>query len=91
MALYRRFGLNDRQIEIIAQGTLKRDYYYVSEMGRRLFQLALGPLALAFVGRTDPESVELLRSLEKQHGDQWVHEWLRINGDLKLSDYGVAA
>jgi len=27
MAIYRRFGLNDRQIEILARATPKRDYY----------------------------------------------------------------
>ncbi|HBO0762092.1 TPA: VirB4 family type IV secretion/conjugal transfer ATPase, partial [Pseudomonas aeruginosa] len=46
-ALYRRMGLNARQIEILAQAVPKRQYYYVSENGRRLYDLALGPLALA--------------------------------------------
>src|SRR3546814_3924573 len=46
--IYRRFGLNDRQIEIIASATPKRDYYCQSALGNRLFDLGLGPLALAF-------------------------------------------
>ena len=46
-AIYRRFGLNDRQIEIIARATPKRDYYCQSRRGNRLFELGLGPLALA--------------------------------------------
>ena len=29
-AIYRRFDLNDRQIEIIADAVPKRQYYYVS-------------------------------------------------------------
>src|SRR3546814_16024113 len=29
-AIYRRFGLNDRQIEILARATPKRDYYFQS-------------------------------------------------------------
>jgi type IV secretion system protein TrbE len=41
--LYRKFGLSDRQIDIVAEATPKRDYYYVSPLGRRLFQFALGP------------------------------------------------
>jgi type IV secretion system protein VirB4 len=44
---YRRFGLSDRQVEIIADATPKRHYYYVSPLGRRLFQFSLGPAALA--------------------------------------------
>ncbi|MGY2932132.1 type IV secretion/conjugal transfer VirB4 family ATPase [Bradyrhizobium sp. GM6.1] len=47
-AIYQRFGLNDRQIEIIARATPKRDYYCQSRRGNRLFELGLGPVALAF-------------------------------------------
>ncbi len=49
--LYRKFGLSDRQIDILAEATPKRDYYYVSPLGRRLFQFAVGPAALALSGR----------------------------------------
>ena len=42
-AIYRRFGLNDRQIEILARATPKRDYYCQSRRGNRLFELGLGP------------------------------------------------
>ncbi|MFN7835944.1 MAG: conjugal transfer protein TrbE, partial [Burkholderiaceae bacterium] len=88
--IYERMGLNKRQIEIIASAVPKRDYYYVSEKGRRLYQLALGPLALAFVGSTDKESIATIRKLEASHGDAWIHEWLRLKG-LSLNDYGVTA
>ena len=47
-AIYRRFGLNDRQIEILARATPKRDYYCQSRRGNRLFELGLGEVALAF-------------------------------------------
>src|SRR3546814_10805325 len=46
--IYQRFGLNDRQIEIIASATPKRDYYCQSALGNRLFDLGLGPVAFAF-------------------------------------------
>jgi type IV secretion system protein TrbE len=85
-ALYRRFGLNDRQIEIIAGGVPKRDYYYVSERGRRLYELALGPLALAFVGVSDKDTVLEVRKCEARFGTGWVDEWLRRRG-LTLSQY----
>lgn len=89
-ALYRRMGLNNRQIEIIATARPKREYYYVSESGRRLYDLALGPLALAFVGASDKESVAAIKKLEQQYGDAWVDEWLANRG-IALRDYGVAA
>lgn len=46
--IYRRFGLNDRQIEILSRATPKRDYYCQSRRGNRLFELGLGEVALAF-------------------------------------------
>jgi len=89
-ALYRRMGLNTRQIEILATAIPKRQYYCVSEAGRRLYDLALGPLALAFVGATDKESLATIQRLEAKYGDAWTHEWLASRG-LNLNDYGVTA
>ncbi|MEC4748611.1 VirB4 family type IV secretion/conjugal transfer ATPase [Methylomicrobium sp. Wu6] len=85
-ALYRRMGLNTRQIEILAKAIPKQQYYYVSENGRRLYDLALGPLALSFVGASDKESVAAIKNLEAKHGNEWVHVWLAGRG-LKLNDY----
>ncbi|WP_228892985.1 VirB4 family type IV secretion/conjugal transfer ATPase [Pseudoduganella aquatica] len=87
-ALYRRMGLNNRQIDILASAIPKQQYYFVSEQGRRLYELALGPLALAFIGATDKESVATIKALEAKHGEWWVHEWLASRG-LDLHDYGV--
>ena len=85
-ALYTRMGLNPRQIEILATAVPKRDYYFVSEKGRRLFDLAPGPLALAFVGVSDKDSVAAIRQLEQQHGEAWVREWLKSK-NLRLEDF----
>ena len=89
-ALYRQMGLNTKQIDIIATAIPKRQYYVVSEGGCRLYDAALGPLALAFAGATDPESIEQIKQLEEKHGDTWKDVWLASKG-LKLKDYGVAA
>ena len=78
--LYRRMGLNDTQIDIVARAIPKREYYYVSEKGRRLFDLALGPLALSFVGASDKESVATIRALENRYGEGWMDEWLKMRG-----------
>ena len=37
--IYEGFGLNSRQIEIVATAQPKRDYYYQSRLGNRLFDL----------------------------------------------------
>jgi type IV secretion/conjugal transfer VirB4 family ATPase len=89
-ALYRRMGLNKRQIEILATAIPKRQYYAMCEDGRRLYELALGPLALAFVGATDKESIAQIKQLEAKHGGAWVHQWL-ASRNLNLNDYMEAA
>tara|TARA_R110002126_G_scaffold11644_2_gene51851 strand:- start:8176 stop:10713 length:2538 start_codon:yes stop_codon:yes gene_type:complete len=88
--VYERMGLNPRQIDIIAQAQPKRDYYYVSEQGQRLYQLALGPLALAFVGATDPDSIARMKELEMQFGDTWVSHWILEKG-VDMNQLGVTA
>jgi type IV secretion system protein TrbE len=54
-AIYESFGLNARQIEIVATAQPKRDYYYQSRLGNRVFELGLGEVALAFAGASRPE------------------------------------
>ncbi|MEQ1611141.1 MAG: hypothetical protein ABL904_00190, partial [Hyphomicrobiaceae bacterium] len=53
--VYQRFGLNDRQVELIAHATPKRDYYAQTARGNRLFALGLGPLALALAATSSPD------------------------------------
>jgi type IV secretory pathway VirB4 component len=62
-AAYESFGLNPRQIELIARATPKRDYYLQSRRGNRLFDLALGRIALALCGASDPSSQQLIDRL----------------------------
>jgi type IV secretion system protein VirB4 len=59
-AAYERFGLNERQVELIARATPKRHYYLQSRQGNRLFELGLGPIALALCGASDPASQALI-------------------------------
>ena len=85
-ALYRRFGLNEREIEIVAGATPKREYYFRSEKGRRLISLELGPLALAFLGVSDKDSVAELGKCSAKYGSGWIAEWLRRKG-LSINEY----
>lgn len=76
--LYVDIGLNDRQIDIIANATPKRDYYILSPSGRRKVQLALGPQTLAFIGASDKESLARIKYLADAYGpDKWQHIWLQ--------------
>jgi type IV secretion system protein VirB4 len=85
-SLYKRMGLNSRQIDLLATAIPKRHYYSISEYGRRLFDFAIGPLAMAFVGSSDKDSLALIRKLEAVHGTGWITEWLALKG-LRLESY----
>lgn len=79
--IYQRFGLNDRQIEIIASATPKRDYYCQSALGNRLFDLGLGPLALAFAAASQRSDLNAITALLGAHGaDGFADAWLRHRG-----------
>ena len=78
MAIYRRFGLNDRQIEILARATPKRDYYCQSRRGNRLFELGLGEVALAFTAASSKADQALIEQVLAEHGrDNFVPGWLK--------------
>lgn len=77
-AIYRRFGLNDRQIEILARATPKRDYYCQSRRGNRLFELGLSELGLAFCAASSKSDQTLIANLVAEHGrDGFLAAWLR--------------
>jgi type IV secretion system protein VirB4 len=69
-AAYEGFGLNARQIELIARATPKRDYYLQSAQGNRLFDLDLGRIALALCGASDPASQRLIDRLLQEYGEE---------------------
>lgn len=75
--LYKIMGLNDRQIEMLAMATPKRDYYYMSPLGKRMFRLGLGPVSLAFVGASGKEDVATARHMVGTYGRRWPVEWLK--------------
>jgi len=80
-AAYERFGLNDRQIELIAAAQPKRDYYLQSRRGNRLFELALGPISLAFCGTSSPADQALIEQVLSVHGREgFAAAWLNAKG-----------
>ena len=79
--IYERFGLNPRQIEIIAHATPKQDYYVQTAQGNRLFELDLGSLALAICSAATQQDHKLMDQLLLDH-DQASFEtnFLRVKG-----------
>jgi type IV secretion system protein TrbE len=81
MSIYRRFGLSDRQIEIVASATSKRDYYCQSAAGNRLFELGLGEIALAFAATSSKSDQLRIAALVAEQGtERFASAWLRQRG-----------
>jgi type IV secretion system protein VirB4 len=79
-AVYERFGLNARQIEIIARATPKRDYYCQSRRGNRLVELGLGSVALALCASSDKAAHALIDELLRDGARPYFLEaWLYAN------------
>jgi type IV secretion system protein VirB4 len=77
-AIYRRFGLNDRQIEILARAMPKRDYYCQSRRGNRLFELGLGEVALALCAASAKTDQTAIARIVEEHGREgFLSAWLR--------------
>ncbi|WP_117191441.1 conjugal transfer protein TrbE [Rhizobium terrae] len=80
-AIYRRFGLNDRQIEILARAMPKRDYYCQSRRGNRLFELGLADVALALCATSSKTDQAAIDRIVTEHGREgFLAAWLRHRG-----------
>ncbi|MFP6517594.1 TraM recognition domain-containing protein, partial [Pseudomonas aeruginosa] len=78
--IYEGFGLNSRQIEIVATAQPKRDYYYQSRLGNRLFDLDLGPAVLAFAGASTPQDqrdIDAVLTVASTASSTFAAAWLR--------------
>lgn len=79
--LYRRCGLNDRQIYILARATPKRDYYCKSRRGNRLFDLGLGEITLAYTATSSKSDQAAISRTLGEHGREgFASAWLRERG-----------
>ncbi|WP_066827447.1 conjugal transfer protein TrbE [Sphingomonas mali] len=74
---YERFGLNERQVELVSRATPKRHYYLQSARGNRLFELGLGPIALALSGASGGNAQA---AMSEDAGDSFADPFLRNAG-----------
>jgi len=86
-ATYEGFGLNARQVELIARATPKRDYYVQCPDGNRLFDLDLGPVALAFCAAGSKADQKLMSEIHASAGaDRFASAWLEARGLVWAAD-----
>jgi len=79
--LYHGFGLNRRQLELIAFAAPKRAYYWRQPQGQRLFDLRLSGVALALCGAGSPEDQALIDAvLSRSDAVGFAREFLKAKG-----------
>lgn len=85
--IYKAFGLNERERQIVAGAIPKRQYYYKSLIGSRLFELSLGPVALAYCAASSKEDQQMaMRILAENGKDGFNAEWLKYKNLPQAAD-----
>ncbi len=83
--LYRGFGLNRRQLELIAFAAPRRSYYWRQPRGRRLFDLKLSGVALALCAAASPDDQALIdQVLARGDGQAFAREFLKAKGVIHV-------
>ncbi len=78
---YQAFGLTETETALLAGAQKKRDYYYRSPYGRRMFSLNMGPVALTFAGMSSPEDQRFMDRMSVEQGaENYAELLLRYRG-----------
>lgn len=86
LPLYTALSLNDRQIDLIVNARPKREYYMATGAGCRMFNLALTPVELAFLGSSSKEHIARIQELMQQYGNYWVEHWLKERAGQSMEE-----
>jgi type IV secretion system protein VirB4 len=65
----------------------KQHYYVINKLGRRLVNLGVGKVALAWVGVNGREERQVAESVMDEFPNTWPSEWLRLKGLAQWADY----
>lgn len=77
---YLRLGLNERQIQILAGATPKRQYYFESHRGNSLFDMGLGALELSIAAASTPKVKKEIHELYDRVGPtEFAVKYLEAN------------
>lgn len=79
--------LNSSEMSIISAAVPKREYFYLSPAGRRLFSLELGPCQLAFVGSSGKDDLKTIDELIAKWDKDWVEQWLKLKCPQVLDEW----
>ena len=87
--LYKKFNLNIKEIQTINSATAKKDYYYKSTKGSRLYQLNLSSLELAYCGASNSEDQNKIKEIRDKYREDLGKiniEWLEYK-KLEVNEF----
>ncbi len=80
-AAYQKCGLSDAEIDTLQSARPKREYFYRSPRGRRLFEMQLGPVALCYAARSGDVEQQKMDNIEQKYPpEEWPAALLRDSG-----------
>lgn len=86
---YLSFGLNEKEIDLIAEATPKQHYYVTQPAGKRLIDLNIGEVTLAFIGISSDESIKKFNKHFDENNPQWVVGYLKECGLKDAAKYAL--
>lgn len=82
--VYQRFSLNETERNILSKAMPKREYYYKSILGSRLFELALSPFALSYVASASKgDQEQILRIQTEYPNEDFNIRWMNYKNQLE--------
>ena len=82
----RKYTNRDNNLCFEIFDTLNKLYFHYTEEGSRLFELAIGELALKFVAVSTMPEIKMIKSYINTYADKWVYHYLSDNG-IDLNKY----
>lgn len=73
--MYALFGLNDKEIDLVKNLHAKKQYFYKSTLGGRIFDLALSPTEFKFVSATSKRDQLKVAQLQSLSPDEFIEVW----------------
>lgn len=73
-------------LEILSQATQKKEYYYKSEKGNRLFELDLSQIELSYLATSSEADNKKYQTLETLENKKFNIEWLKYKGIEKSNE-----
>lgn len=79
---YKKFGIKDKQIQLIKQAKPQKEYYLINNDGDRLFNLDINyfEIAKSFFSRTSKNDSIIAKQIKREFKDKFANEWLKNSG-----------